>query len=222
MVRETNNQYAAEAGGNHPPSNWTAAHNSHYGNMPSHLEGLNYQGPLSHHNEHHQALHLTDHQANLGDAFLRQEFLASNSLSPTASEGPTSPLTGGTSANGFFGMLDSHSNAGDEIITAAIEEDKRRRNTAASARFRMKKKEREADLERRTRDMSDRCEDLQKRISALETENRWLRELITERSRNRGRGTRTSPARKDKLTEKAEKASGAKDKATAGSGLRTK
>jgi hypothetical protein len=35
--------------------------------------------------------------------------------------------------------------------------------------------------------MNERFEELQKRISALETENRWLRELITERSRNRGR-----------------------------------
>jgi hypothetical protein len=67
----------------------------------------------------------------------------------------------------------------------AIEEDKRRRNTAASARFRLKKKEREADLEKKTKDMSSRCDELQKRIGALETENRWLRELITERSRNR-------------------------------------
>jgi hypothetical protein len=78
----------------------------------------------------------------------------------------------------------------EEVFGAAIEEDKRRRNTAASARFRLKKKEREADLEKRARDMTDRCEALQKRIGALETENRWLRELITERGRNRGRGGR--------------------------------
>jgi len=193
--------------------------------MPSHLEGLNsYPGPIQHHNDHHQGMHLNDgsidHHA-IGDAFLRQEFLAS-SLSPTnASTVPTSPLTG-NSANGFFSMLDGHSNAGDEIITAAIEEDKRRRNTAASARFRMKKKEREADMERRTRDMTDRCEELQKRISALETENRWLRELITERSRNRGRVRRTSPKSTEKLPEKAADKSSAKDKATTGGTVRTK
>lgn len=75
----------------------------------------------------------------------------------------------------------------DDPANFAIEEDKRRRNTAASARFRQKKKEREADLERRANQMTDRCDELQKRIGALETENRWLRELITERSRNRGR-----------------------------------
>jgi hypothetical protein len=73
----------------------------------------------------------------------------------------------------------------EELLAAAIEEDKRRRNTAASARFRMKKKEREAELERRAKEMTDRCEELQKRIGVLETENRWLRELITERGKNR-------------------------------------
>jgi hypothetical protein len=75
----------------------------------------------------------------------------------------------------------------DDLISAAIEEDKRRRNTAASARFRLKKKEREADLEKRAREMTERCEELQRRIGALETENRWLRELITEKGRNRVR-----------------------------------
>jgi hypothetical protein len=73
----------------------------------------------------------------------------------------------------------------EDLLSAAIEEDKRRRNTAASARFRMKKKEREAELERRSKEMNDRCTELQKRIGVLETENRWLRELITERSKNR-------------------------------------
>ena len=97
-------------------------------------------------------------------------------------------------------MIDPTLGSNEEFITAAIEEDKRRRNTAASARFRLKKKEREADLEKRTQEMSERCEELQKRISALETENRWLRELITERSRNRGgrRGREKSSAKEDK------------------------
>lgn len=192
------------------PNTWdtNAQIDAHYA---SHLEGLNtYQDPIAH---QHQGM--LDHNA-IGDAFLRNQFA---SLSPTTTTVPTSPMTG-TSNHGFFGMLDTQSNAGDAVINEAIEEDKRRRNTAASARFRMKKKEREAELERRTRDMTDRCEELQKRISALETENRWLRELITERSRNRGRG-RVSPPRKDKLSEKVEKP-GTKDKASVGSGLRTK
>jgi hypothetical protein len=63
----------------------------------------------------------------------------------------------------------------------AAEEDKRRRNTAASARFRVKKKLREQALEKTSKEMSDRASALEKRLQELETENRWLKGLITEK-----------------------------------------
>ena len=63
----------------------------------------------------------------------------------------------------------------------AAEEDKRRRNTAASARFRVKKKQREQALEKSAKDMSDKVQALEGRINQLETENKWLKNLITER-----------------------------------------
>lgn len=69
---------------------------------------------------------------------------------------------------------------------APIEEEKRRRNTAASARFRVKKKERELALEKTAKDMTERCAKLESKVQGLETENRWLRGLIVEKSRNTG------------------------------------
>jgi hypothetical protein len=123
---------------------------------------------------------------------------------------PTSPPAGpiiassassiaGVSALGASGLI------GDDLMSAAVEEDKRRRNTAASARFRMKKKEREADLERRSKEMNDRCDELQKRIGVLETENRWLRELITERSKNRIFPSAKGKSRKEESSGEEEK-----------------
>ncbi|KAI6712690.1 hypothetical protein JHW43_004821 [Diplocarpon mali] len=73
------------------------------------------------------------------------------------------------------------SNAEDAARNAA-EEDKRRRNTAASARFRVKKKQREQALERSAKDMSDKVAALEGRINQLETENKWLKNLITEKN----------------------------------------
>ncbi|KAJ4352670.1 hypothetical protein N0V95_004054 [Ascochyta clinopodiicola] len=70
----------------------------------------------------------------------------------------------------------------DEHARVAAEEDKRRRNTAASARFRVKKKQREQALEKTAKDMSDRVQQLEARIGQLETENAWLKGLITEKS----------------------------------------
>jgi len=64
----------------------------------------------------------------------------------------------------------------------AAEEDKRRRNTAASARFRVKKKQREQALERSAKEMSDKVSALENRIGQLETENKWLKNLITEKN----------------------------------------
>lgn len=70
----------------------------------------------------------------------------------------------------------------DANARIAAEEDKRRRNTAASARFRVKKKQREQALEKTAKDMSDKVNILETRIQQLETENAWLKGLITEKN----------------------------------------
>ena len=65
---------------------------------------------------------------------------------------------------------------------AAAEEDKRRRNTAASARFRVKKKQREQALEQTARETSQKAERLERRVAELERENKWLRGLVVEKA----------------------------------------
>ena len=70
----------------------------------------------------------------------------------------------------------------DDPSRAAAEEDKRRRNTAASARFRVKKKQREQALEKTAKEMTDRADALEARITQLEMENKWLRNLVVEKS----------------------------------------
>ncbi|EJD42351.1 hypothetical protein AURDEDRAFT_115122 [Auricularia subglabra TFB-10046 SS5] len=57
-------------------------------------------------------------------------------------------------------------------------EDKRRRNTAASARFRAKKKEREAALEHRAKELEVRVGELERECEALRRENGWLKGLV--------------------------------------------
>ena len=66
----------------------------------------------------------------------------------------------------------------------AAEEDKRRRNTAASARFRIKKKQREQALEKTAKEMTEKVSNLEARINQLEMENKWLKSLITEKNDN--------------------------------------
>ena len=61
-------------------------------------------------------------------------------------------------------------------LTAA--EEKRRRNTAASARFRLKKKEREAALEGRTKELETKVRELERECEGLRRENGWLRGLV--------------------------------------------
>ncbi|KAJ2745722.1 hypothetical protein GGI20_001946 [Coemansia sp. BCRC 34301] len=66
----------------------------------------------------------------------------------------------------------------------AASDDKRRRNTAASARFRVKKKLKEQALERTAREMSVKAEALERRVQELETETRWLKSLIIDKDPN--------------------------------------
>lgn len=72
----------------------------------------------------------------------------------------------------------------EEQARLAAEEDKRRRNTAASARFRAKKKQREQQLERTVRETTEMNATLEARVSQLEMENRWLKNLLTEKNEN--------------------------------------
>ena len=73
----------------------------------------------------------------------------------------------------------------EEASRLAAEEDKRRRNTAASARFRIKKKQREQALEQSAKEMQDKVSALEGRINQLETENKWLKNLITEKNESK-------------------------------------
>lgn len=73
----------------------------------------------------------------------------------------------------------------EDVSRMAAEEDKRRRNTAASARFRVKKKQREQALEKSAKEMSDKVAALEGRINQLETENKWLKNLIMEKNESK-------------------------------------
>ncbi|WVQ98183.1 hypothetical protein IAU59_005305 [Kwoniella sp. CBS 9459] len=109
--------------------------------------------------------------------------LATPSSAPTPAGLPPSELLPGSAS--IFG--DSPEN--DRITGAKrlkqlgagqveIEEDKRRRNTEASARFRAKKKEREQALERRAKDLEGQLAALQAENSSLENENRLLKAIV--------------------------------------------
>lgn len=69
----------------------------------------------------------------------------------------------------------------EEATRLAAEEDKRRRNTAASARFRVKKKQREQALEKQAKEMREKVQMLEGKVQQLEMENKWLKGLIVEK-----------------------------------------
>lgn len=70
----------------------------------------------------------------------------------------------------------------EDASRVAAEEDKRRRNTAASARFRIKKKQREQALEKSAKEMTEKVTSLENKVSQLETENKWLKNLLVEKN----------------------------------------
>ncbi|KAJ4365162.1 hypothetical protein N0V83_008780 [Neocucurbitaria cava] len=105
----------------------------------------------------------------------------------------------------------------DENARVAAEEDKRRRNTAASARFRVKKKQREQALEKTAKDMSDKVNMLEVRIQQLETENAWLKGLITEKN-----GGKSSTSELRALISKHEEANSGRSSSAHTDGVGTK
>lgn len=70
-----------------------------------------------------------------------------------------------------------------ETERTATTEDKRRRNTAASARFRTKKKQWLLNMERTVTSLSRQVEDLEREAADLRRENGWLKEIVMLRAR---------------------------------------
>ncbi|KAI1800695.1 hypothetical protein F4811DRAFT_564540 [Daldinia bambusicola] len=102
--------------------------------------------------------------------------------SPQSAYGPSIPQTGDKRKSADPAVPPRRQLSFEEQSRLAAEEDKRRRNTAASARFRIKKKAREQALEKREKELSEKVGTLEGRIQTLETENKWLRELVMEKT----------------------------------------
>ena len=128
--------------------------------------------------------------------------LAASYASPASS---ISPIAQGYDSASKKRKLDSHATQQslDENARVAAEEDKRRRNTAASARFRVKKKERERALEQSQKEAAEKVAKLEATIQQLQTENAWLKGLITEKN-----GGRSSTEELKMLISKREQAAG--------------
>jgi len=107
-------------------------------------------------------------------------------LSHPGAGGAASPNSNASSPSGSLSPLGAadtvHILAIQESARLAAEEDKRRRNTAASARFRVKKKQRDQELERKAKEMADKVHGMEKKVGQLELENRWLRNLLMEKN----------------------------------------
>lgn len=72
----------------------------------------------------------------------------------------------------------------EEPLVADAEEDKRKRNQAASARFRQKKKQREQHMLEQSREMQDRTKKLESEVDNLKRENTFLKKLLVEKVDN--------------------------------------
>ena len=71
------------------------------------------------------------------------------------------------------------SNSQGKVVEPTL---KRQRNTAASARFRAKKKRNEEVQARNAREREAIVNRLENRVTELETENRWLKDLLIDKA----------------------------------------
>ncbi|KAL0072224.1 hypothetical protein AAF712_001149 [Marasmius tenuissimus] len=121
---------------------------------------MHFQNPIPS-NPQHQGHHHQYHQ--------HQQHI----LPPTSSESsptiPSSQYASSSSAQPPSPTLDD---------AGGITEDKRRRNTAASARFRIKKKLRNSNLEKTVSELSGRADTLEREAADLRRENGWLKEIV--------------------------------------------
>ncbi|PCH33294.1 hypothetical protein WOLCODRAFT_135037 [Wolfiporia cocos MD-104 SS10] len=121
-------------------------------------------------------------------------FTTSPTQSDTSPPSPSSPTTNTPSPETPADPV--------EVDQTVIVEDKRRRNTAASARFRIKKKQWTLNLERTISELSSRVQELEGEAAELRRENGWLKEIVMLKSKRFGApvpdmnaaGTSSSPS----------------------------
>ena len=106
------------------------------------------------------------------------------SFTPEVYPGAKRPVSSISTSNPFSSALPpagSSPTDDNPLARHAAEEDKRRRNTAASARFRVKKKQREQALEKTAEELKSRAQELEAKVGQLQKENEWLRGLVVVR-----------------------------------------
>lgn len=72
----------------------------------------------------------------------------------------------------------------EDPIIAGADEDKRKRNQAASARFRQKKKQREQQMAEHSREAQEKTKRLEDEVENLRRENTFLKKLLVEKVDN--------------------------------------
>ncbi|KAI0067937.1 hypothetical protein BV25DRAFT_1794574 [Artomyces pyxidatus] len=112
-----------------------------------------------------------------------------------------SALTASGSASGSTYGQDT-----SPVDDANISEEKRRRNTAASARFRVKKKQKALNLERTVSDLTGRVDELEQEAADLRRENGWLKEIVMLKSTRTVGGPSAGPSNSAKDDEKDDEA----------------
>ncbi|KAK9330880.1 hypothetical protein V1520DRAFT_339460 [Lipomyces starkeyi] len=148
---------------------------------------MNYAMPvLAHHpSPHHQPAN----PSNPGAQSLYTPLLNGTSGPVTGPHTPLgyagNPAAAGAASPGMKRVnsaVELHQLLPEEGSRLAAEEDKRRRNTAASARFRVKKKQREQQMERTAKDLQEKVQLLEAKVMQLEMENKWLKNIVVEKN----------------------------------------
>lgn len=148
---------------------------------PQELNGLNASMPVQ--TAPYSAVPSVSHGPVAANSVPAQNvpITATPSVAPTPVQSAVSPATS-VAAPKRKNSAKANIASAEEAARIMAEEDKRRRNTAASARFRVKKKMREQALERSLKETNDKNDALEARVSQLELENHWLRGLIMEKN----------------------------------------
>lgn len=91
------------------------------------------------------------------------------------------PDSNATSTSSATSPDPAHATLMTDPVILEADEDKRKRNQAASARFRQKKKQREQQLMESSREMQERTKKLEAENDGLKKENLFLKKLLVEK-----------------------------------------
>ncbi|KAG5419423.1 hypothetical protein I9W82_003190 [Candida metapsilosis] len=156
--------------------------------IQQHHQQQQQQQPYHHHHHHHEQQQYKEpfskpHRPSAPQSTTHDFSLTVNAPGvPSPNSVASTPYTSSVYSNPQQPNYANQTSNTTSLPSHSSLDDKKKRNTAASARFRIKKKLKEQEMERKAKELEEKVVLLEKKLKTMEMENKCLKSIIFQQN----------------------------------------